>query len=181
MPPPRRRLAFGGAVESGAVLGVWRHQPFDPPTATAGVQLSVELPLKSQPSIAELEREVAAAPDRPTAERAHRKLARVRHVGTGPTCAMPAWIWRLGRTFVVGHPNEAYSALQVSLRAAAPGHAVVVMNLVNGSCGYLYPPELAHPGLYAAWQSPFAPAALPRLVDACETQLTRMVEAGSLA
>ena len=88
---------------------------------------------------------------------------------------VPAWIWQVGASFFVGHSNEAYSLLQTTLRRRFPEHAVVVMNLVNGSCGYLSPPELHDQDLYQVWQSPFDREALPRLIAACEEEIARML------
>ena len=76
----------------------------------------IALPLKPLPSESELRQELDACTDRAMAERLRRKLRVIGHVGSGPTCAMPAWIWRVGRSIIVGQPNEAYSLLQQALR-----------------------------------------------------------------
>jgi hypothetical protein len=73
---------------------------------------------------------------------------------------------------MIGHPNEAYSLLQTTLRQNSPA-PVAVMNLVNTSCGYLTPPDLHTQGLYAAWQSPFAPEALGVLIDHCQAAIAK--------
>jgi len=175
MLPPRTALVYEGVVESGAPLAVWARRPFDPPTALAAECIDVELPLKKLPTQAEIRRQLEACTDRTMAERLRRKLRVRQLVGDGPTCRMPAWVWRVGRSFFVGQPNEAYSAFQIALRRRFPDEAVVVMNVVNGTCGYLSPPEMYDQDVYQVWQSPFDRDALPRLIAACERQMARMI------
>lgn len=91
---------------------------------------------------------------------------------------MPVWIWRVGGAVFVGQSNEAYSALQVELRRRFPQAAVAVLNLVNGSCGYLSPPELHGSDIYQVWQSPFDRAALPGLIAACERTIGALLARG---
>ncbi|GMU21458.1 MAG: hypothetical protein AMXMBFR13_15510 [Phycisphaerae bacterium] len=175
MLPPKTMLEYAGVVESGAPLATWRRGSLEPSSAVAAVRIDVPLPLKVLPEAEELERELAVCSDRTMAERIRRKLRIVRQVGPGPDCPMPAWIWRVGQALFVGQPNETYSHFQLALRGRFPDHAVVVMNLVNGSCGYLSPPELYDLDIYQVWQSPFDRPALARLIDACSQQLTRLV------
>jgi hypothetical protein len=42
---------------------------------------------------------------------------------------------------------------------------VAVLNLANGSCGYLAPAPLYAEDIYAVWQSPFAAGGLEELVE----------------
>lgn len=175
MLPPRQALQYAGAVQSGAPLATWRRAPFEPSGIVAAEVFDVELPLKPLPAAAEIQAQLDACPDRVTAERLRRKLRVVRSVGSGPTCLMPAWIWRIGRSLLVGHPNEAYSQLQIDLRRRFPDHAVVVMNLVNGACGYLASPELHDLDIYQVWQSPFGRDALPALQATCARQIEAML------
>lgn len=178
MLPPGVALSYAGVVESGASLATWRRQSFAPSEAVEAVCVQVELPLKPLPNEAELGRQIEGCGDRVMAERLRRKLRVVRMVGSGPTCRMPAWVWRVGDAVLVGQPNEAYSMLQTSLRQRFPNHAVVVMNVVNGGCGYLSPPELHDLDIYQVWQSPFNRQALPCLVRACEEQIERLFSSG---
>jgi hypothetical protein len=166
MEPPGQRLTFEECVESGAPLAVWRNRPGSLSSELSAVEIDVPLPLKPQPSLEDLQRQLDACADRVMQERMRRKLRILRDIGTGATCAMPAWIWRIGQTLLVGHPNEAYSILQTTLREKSPG-PVAVMNLVNASCGYLTGQEHDTQGLYAAWQSPFASDALDVLIEHC--------------
>jgi hypothetical protein len=38
------------------------------------------------------------------------------------------------------------------------------MNMVNGACGYLPPPELYDEDVYQVWQTPFDRGSLERLI-----------------
>ena len=177
MLPARTGLTFGGVVESGAPLAIWKRRLFEPCTVLEAARVEVALPLKPHlESAAELRRQLDSRMDQVQERRARRKLRIVDSVGSGSSCLMPAWIWRIGKAFLVGHPNEAYSLLQTTLRRCFPDHAVVVMNVVNGHIGYLCSPELHEENVYTVWQGPFGPQALPRLIEACRVQMNRMLE-----
>jgi len=175
MLPPRTAIEYTGVVESGAPLATWARVPFEPSTVLAAETFQVALPLKPLPSPEEIEREAQQCADRVMGERLRRKLRVRQSVGTGSTCEVPAWIWRIGDALLVGQPNEAYSALQVELRRRFPKNAVAVMNLVNGCVGYLSPPELHDLDIYQVWQSPFDRTALDVLVGACDDRMSAMV------
>ncbi len=178
MLPPRTALVYAGVVESGAPLATWRRQPFEPSKVVLAEQVEVPLPLKPLPSEEELHRQLDACSDRVTAERIRRKLRVVHGVGPGPTSRMPAWIWRIGDAVFVGQPNEAYSLFQTELRRMFPRNAVVVMNVVNGCCGYISPPELHDLDIYQVWQSPFERQALPCLIETCRERISSMLGRG---
>ncbi len=163
--PPRQRLVHERTVESGAPLAVWRPQTFEPATHCEALKADVELPLKPLPSLEEIDQQLATCTDRALGERLRRKRGIVEKVGSGASCAMAAWLWRVGDAIFVAQPNEAYSDLQRQLRAAFPAAAVVVMNVANGACGYLYPHALAQRDIYPVWQSPFAGGGLEALID----------------
>jgi hypothetical protein len=174
MLPPRTALSYAGVVESGAALATWKRRPFEPSGIVKAQQVSVELPLKTLPSEEELRRQFDSCTDRVMAERIRRKIRVVHMVGSGPISRMPAWIWRIGDAVLVGQPNEAYSMFQTELRRMFPRNAVVVMNLVNGCCGYLSPPELHDLDIYQVWQSPFDRQALPRLIETCRDGINHL-------
>ncbi len=171
MLPPKQRLAYAGVVESGAPLATWRREPWSPPATAVALQTGIDLPLKPMPTEAELQVQLAATVDRTMAERLRRKIRVVRQIGSGPTCPMPVWLWRFGDIILIGQANEAYSAFQLAMRHKLPDHAVVVMNLVNGACGYVTPPELHDTDIYQVWQSPFDRGALPILIAGCQRAL----------
>ena len=85
---------------------------------------------------------------------------------------MPLFVWRLGEAFLVGQPNEAYSQFQVELRRAFPDHSIAVMNLVNGSAGYLPPNGMYDRDCYQVTQSPFGRGSLETLISSAK----RLVE-----
>ncbi len=172
---PRYALAYEGVTESGAPLAVWRPAPFQPPAVLSGGMVDVDLPLQPLPTEAELTAEIESTSDRALAERLFRKLQIVRALGDGRG-GFPAWIWRLGDSLLVAHPNEAYSCFQEDLRAAFPGRTVIVMNTSGAAeLGYLYPPELEGSDRYQVWQTPFAAGALPALTESCIAEGRRLL------
>jgi len=174
MLPPRTQLEYSGVVESGAPLATWKTAP-RPASATLDARLvEVELPIKEMPTAAEIESSLKACEDRVQAERLRRKLRVRRVVGEGRTAKVPLWAWRVGDGFFVGQPNEAYTLLQTGLRQAFPKSAVTVMNLVNGSIGYLARAELQGEDLYQVWQSPFDRGSLERVLSSASAALSSM-------
>jgi hypothetical protein len=159
MDPPGVQLSYDGVVESGAALAVWRNRPVRVSDAITAHQIDVELPLKPMPQIAETD-------DPMMKQRIERQLAVRSIVGTGATAKMPLWVWRIGDAVLVGQPNEAYSMFQIQLREHFAPRPVAVMNLVNGSAGYLAPRELYEREIYQVWQSPFARGSLEILTKA---------------
>jgi hypothetical protein len=165
---PGTRLTYEAVVESGAPLAVWREQPHAASTALASATRGVELPLKPMPALAELEAARQAARDPVTRERLARQAAVRTIVGDGATTRTPLSAWRVGDAVLIGQPNEAYSHLQVQLRRGFAGRTIAVMNLVNGSVGYLPPREMYAHDVYQVSQSPYAAGALEALTAAAE-------------
>ena len=87
-------------------------------------------------------------------------------VGDGETSRVPLFVWRIGDAILIGQMNETYSRFQLDLRKHFPDRHLVVMNLVNGSVGYLPPRELYDTDIYQVWQSPYAAGSLELLIDA---------------
>jgi hypothetical protein len=174
MLPPQTAFEYSHVVESGAPLAVWQRVPTEVDTTLAARCVDVQLPLKDWPLAAEIEAELRTTSDRALGERLRRKLIIRRAVGDGSSAAVPAYIWRVGGAFFVGHPNEAYSLLQTELRRAFPEYAVAVMNVVNGWSGYLPPQELYDEDLYAVWQTPFERGSLEQLIETCRRVLESM-------
>jgi hypothetical protein len=178
MLPPGQALGYDGVAESGAPLAVWLPTPFAPSRVLSGDAISVPLPLKPMPTVAELEAQRAATDDRPVSERLFRKIQIVSSLSGGDHQPFPAWVWRLGDSLVVAHPNEAYSCFQEDLRSAFPDCTVVVMNTTGATeMGYLYPPELDGRDIYQVWQTPFAADALPTLTEHCIAEGRRLLAA----
>jgi hypothetical protein len=126
------------------------------------------------PSAAEIEASLKACEDRVLAERLRRKLRVRKSVGDGRSLKVPLWVWRVGDGYFVGQPNEAYTFLQTELRRTFPKSAITVMNLVNGSFGYLARAELFGEDLYQVWQSPFDRGSLERVVAAATGALSAL-------
>lgn len=166
MEPPGHQLAFDRVVESGAPLATWRRElrPTTPlMQGLAAKRRTVDLPLKDWPSAAELAAQFAACTDRPIAERIRRKLRVREALGDGATFPLEVWGWRIGEAVLLGTMAEAYSCIQQNVRAAFPDRAVVWLNLVNGSVGYLPPEPLYDVEIYQVWQTPFDRGSLERL------------------
>ena len=169
MDPPGMRLVYKGVVESGAPLAVWRAEASPVGTTLAARRVMVPLPLKPKPAAAEVDDPVAR--ERLARQRAVREI-----VGEGSVGEMPMWTWQVGDAWLVGQPNEAYSTFQTTLRETFKPRAVAVMNLVNGSAGYLPPRAMYDRDVYQVWQSPFAAGALETLTDTAELTLREMMQ-----
>jgi hypothetical protein len=163
--PPKNRLSFEGVVESGAPLAIWKKAQYEPSNVLSVEMVEVELPLKPLPSLAEIETQWAECDDNVLKERIWRKRGIRKTVGDGDTTKMPLWVWRLGDSILVGQPNEAYSEFQQKLRKQLAPNAVAVMNIVNGSTGYLPPENLYAEDIYPVWQSPFEKGSLEVLTE----------------
>jgi hypothetical protein len=163
-----RRLVYKGVVESGAPLAIWRQESSPANSALAAKMVNVELPLKSLPSIEELDRQHRECTDPVMKERLSRKRCIRKLVGNGESTPMPMWVWRIGDAIVVGQSNEAYSQFQTQLRGEFAQRAVAVMNLVNGTAGYLPPRELYSSDIYQVWQTPFAAGGMERTLEAAD-------------
>jgi hypothetical protein len=73
---------------------------------------------------------------------------------------------QMGDAFLVGAPAEAYAAFQQEIRKRFAGHAVLVLNIVNGNVGYLAPaPTYDKPGLYQIKISLFKPGCMEQVIE----------------
>lgn len=177
MDPPGTRLAYTGVMESGAPLAVWKPQAQEAPsTELAAVQVPAMLPLKDWPSAAELEQQRQACTDRTLEERLRRKRDIRRSLGDGQSASLPVHVWKIGDAMLVGTAGEAYSVLQQDLRSRFPDQAVICMNLINGSVGYLPPAELYDVDVYPVWQTPFDRGSLEIVRDAMQTAVGSLGE-----
>jgi hypothetical protein len=175
MLPPKTALSFDEVIESGAPLAIWKKIPYLPSGKISTEVIDISYKLKKLPSLAEIDKLSAAATDRVIKER----LARQRNIrislGDGDKINVQLWIWKLGDAFLVGHPNEAYSVFQKELRRQFSSRALAVMNLVNGSAGYLPPLEMYEHNIYQVWQSPFAAGSLELLVQSAVQAIKKMI------
>ena len=166
MEPPGTQLEFSRVVESGASLAVWKHEVRQMPGSLNAIQTKVELELKDWPTAEELEQERLHCTDRALEERLRRKRDIRSWLGDDSTFQLQISLWQVGEAIWVGTCCEAYSILQTELRRHFPEHAIVCMNLINGSIGYLPPAELYEKNPYTVWQTPFAKGSLERLTEA---------------
>ncbi|MFG0333301.1 MAG: alkaline ceramidase [Maioricimonas sp. JB049] len=165
MEPPGTQLEFDGPVESGAPLAVWKHRPATLSQQLRGLQTSIELKLKDWPSADELEKQRQACEDRALEERLRRRRNIRRGLGDGDTFALPIHAWRIGDAVLVGCCCEPYSRLQQELRRRFPERTILVMNLINGSIGYLPPEDLYDTDVYPVWQTPFDRGGLEATIE----------------
>lgn len=172
---PKSNLSYEGAVESGAPLAVWREKAEKISDTLVVKMIDVALPLKPMPSLSEIEQEWSLCDDRVLKERLWRKRCIRKAVGDGNTASMPVWMWQLGDSLLIGQCNEAYSEFQLHMRAALSAHAVAVMNVVNGSIGYLPPAALYTEDMYVVWQTPFEKGSLELLTETVTSQAHLMI------
>jgi hypothetical protein len=166
MLPPEQELAFDRIEDSGARLGRWSLRPKPASTKLVVMLSDSELPYVDLPTEAELLKALENCTDRPLKERLERRLMVRRDVGEGKSRKVRMTLWQIGDAFLVGAPAEPYSAFQKEIRARFPGHAVMVLNIVNGNIGYLAPAETYDkPGLYQIKISLFRPGCMEQVIE----------------
>jgi hypothetical protein len=166
MLPPEQELFFDRIEDSGARLGRWSLRPKPASTRLAMTVTDTELPYADVPSEAELLKALADCSDRPLKERLERRLMVRRDMGPGTGRVVHFTLCQIGDAFLVGAPAEPYSAFQMEMRRRFKGHAVMVLNLVNGSIGYLAPADTYDkPGLYQIKISLFRPGCMEQVID----------------
>jgi hypothetical protein len=165
MLPPETLLSLDGIIESGAPLAVWKRKNYPSKTSLSASAIEVSLPLKPLPSLTEIEEQLNTCEDRALKERLWRLRGIRKSVGNGDSVQVPLWIWQLGDSFLIGQPNEAYSIFQKQLRSQVYPQAAAVMNIVNGSFGYLPPRDFYDKDIYPVWQTPFVEGSLELLIE----------------
>jgi hypothetical protein len=166
MLPPEQELAFDRIEDSGARLGRWSLRPKPASTVLKTTVSDTELNYVDLPTEAELLAQLKDCTDRPLKERLERRLMVRRDVGEGKSRLVRMTLWQLGDAFLVGAPAEPYSAFQKEIRARLKGHAVMVLNIVNGNIGYLAPADTYDkPGLYQIKISLFRPGCMEQVID----------------
>lgn len=188
MPPPRTRFEYAGPVESGAVLGPWRHAPIDAARLESlesweEKRWTVPLPYRPELPTAEAtkqdrarwlqeEREALGRDDtaraaecRAFVERMDRQLVRVGDLPPGPAFPFEVWLWRAGDAAWLAVKGEHYQLLQTELRRLAPGVPIVVLTLANGwQPGYLPTASTYDRGIYQADIAVLAAGSLESLI-----------------
>ncbi len=189
LPPPGTRFAYTGPVESGALIGTWRHVPLDP-ARTAAVStwrrraFTVPLPYRHDlPNRDETTRhrarwatEAQAAEQsgdraryaecRAFVERMDRQLTRIGDLPPGPDYPLAVHLWQLGDAVWLAVEGEHYQDLQVQLRRRFPGTPIVVMTVVNGwRPGYLPSAATYGRGIYQEQIAVLAPGCLENMIE----------------
>ncbi|WZP00254.1 hypothetical protein EP7_001877 [Isosphaeraceae bacterium EP7] len=189
MAPPRTRFEYAGPVESGAVIGTWRHAPLDADRlrgleAWSLRRWTVDLPYRPDLPTAESthlerarwerdEQEALSRADRARAaecrafvERMDRQLVRIGNLPPGPAFPFEVLIWKTGDAAWLAVGAEHYQYLQVELRRRSPGAAIVVLTLINGwQPGYLPTAAAYGRGIYQAEIAVLAAGSLETLTD----------------
>lgn len=168
-------LRLDATVESGAPLAVWHVCEGVVSEKIQARAPRLQLALKSDlPALAEID----AALARTRMGFQYERLLRQRRVrssfGDGAMSTEQFWLWRLGDAALCAIPFEAYSGLQIQLRAAFPGTPLLVLNIANGSLGYLPPRELYSQNVYTVWQTPFDAGGLEALTQATQAGLRQL-------
>ncbi|QDU60244.1 Neutral/alkaline non-lysosomal ceramidase [Planctomycetes bacterium Pan216] len=172
---PGTKLGYAGTVESGAPLAIWKETRREGSKDLRYRVEPVDLPLKDWPSADELERQRLRCSDRAGEERLRRKRDIRRGLGEGMTYGLPIHVWRFGDAVLVGCCCEPFSVLQQELRERFPDRVVVVMNLINGSIGYLPPATLYDHDHYAVWQTPFERGCLELTIEAMSQAIHHVI------
>ena len=166
MLPPEQEIAFDRIEDSGARLGRWSLRPRPASTVLKTTVSDTDLPYVDLPSEAQLLKDLDGTTDRPLRERLERRLMVRRDVGEGKSRKVRTTLWQIGGAFLVGAPAEPYSIYQMEIRKRFPGHAVMVLNIVNGNVGYLAPAETyGKPGLYQIKISLFQPGCMEQVIE----------------
>ncbi|MEO6000658.1 MAG: hypothetical protein ABIN89_27670 [Chitinophagaceae bacterium] len=160
---PKHQLSFSKVIESGAPLAIWEQSEYQPSDTLSIKLVEIQLPLKALPSLPDIEQQLVLCEDRVLKERLRRQRGVRLAVGDGDHAGIGLWIWRLGDSFLLGQPNEAYSQFQGELRRQLAPYAVGVINIANGHIGYLAPEAFYDKDIYSVWQSPFASGSLELL------------------
>lgn len=162
---PGERMVFDKRVESGTTLGLWRFEKQAPDLAIEAKIGSVKLKVAEMPSIEECRAELNEAKVGFEKERAQRRLAQREKVGDVSEYNLPIYVWRLGRSFLVGAPVEFYSEVQVTLREMFPEFTVIVLDVCNGFLNYLPREEDFKRDIYPVRISLFAAGSMERARD----------------
>ncbi|NOY42380.1 MAG: hypothetical protein GXP26_11155 [Planctomycetes bacterium] len=183
MLPPRTALEFDRVETSGARLGRWHLTTANADTICRSEILHVRLPLRPMLQPSELECQLAICDDRVLAERLERQYGQHNGLAEKGTTEVPVWIWQLGSIVFLGTPAEMHSPFQAEIRKQFTDQQIVVMNLTNGTTGYL-PPKKDYPqDTYQTSISLFGAGCHEAMLAACIKSLKEFIKprSGQLA
>lgn len=172
---PGERMVFDKRLESGATLGLWRFEKQTPEHAALVQKGSVKLEVGQLPSIEECRAEYESAPVGFEKERAQRRMALREKVGDVAEFDLPIYVWKLGKSFLVGAPVEFYSEVQTSLREKFPDFTVLVLDVCNGFLNYLPRQEDFERNSYPVRISLFAAGSMERARDKAAEMIASMI------
>lgn len=174
---PGNELAYKGAIDSGAPLALWAAQergiiPGGLTVRPLSMELAVKPDLRSEAALLD---QIAHCSDRVEGERLQRKLLTRRSIGDNDCSTTAHLLWKVGDILFVSVANEAYSALQTTLRATTSGIPLFVVTLVNGTRGYLAPLDSYQQESYASRQSPFAEGCFEQTVQMLQSEIKKLL------
>lgn len=174
MIPAEQQLEFAGVQSSGTNLGIWDLQSQNTSMGIEGKMLSVDLAVKDTPSVAQLEKNIAASNDRAEIERFERMMMLSQFIGGHKTLPLKLWVWKIGDSFFVGTPTEMHSEFQIKLRLEHSDVHIAVLNIVNGYTSYLPPREDYPTKPYQVNVSVFKAGAAEKVRAAVSAQIEKM-------
>jgi hypothetical protein len=200
LPPPGTHYVYQGPTVSGAVLGVWRHEPLEQRVREVQAgwdcqQWTLDLPYRAdlpaaeevrrqqarwqaEEARAQEERDLVAVRDcRARVEQMTRWLARLGEIPPGEAFPLPITLWRLGDAVWLFVPGEHYQALQTLLRARFPGRPIVVVTLTGGWLPGYVPPAAAYgKGIYQESIALVAPGCAEALLEEVASRIGSQAE-----
>jgi hypothetical protein len=175
MAPPGQQLEYRGIEESGTALGVWQLAAKPAVSSVLAAQrVTTTLPIRDMPTRADIERAMAAKPDRVELERLERALDRRTVVGDGTEGDFYFTVWRLGDAFILATPAEPYSRFQVELRAKFPGTTVAVLNATDGCLNYLPIPDAFQRDVYQVRVALYQQGSMEKVLQLAARAIERM-------
>ena len=149
-------MVFDRKVESGATLGLWKYEDELPEHEIGMITETVELELGDLPTIDDFKKLVESKSGFEK-ERLRRGLALREKLGDSSTFDFPIYVWKLGKTIMVGAPIEFYNEFQIFLRQQFPENLILVLDICNGFLNYLPSKEEFTRNTYQVKIALFAP------------------------
>jgi hypothetical protein len=175
MPPPGQQLEYRGIEESGTALGIWQlTRKADISGQIEGTRVTTWLPIQDMPTREDIEKAIAANPDRVALEKLERAQDRRAIVGDGVEGSFYFTVWRLGDAFIVSTPGEPYSQFQVDLRALFPETTIAVLNASDGCLNYLPPPPTFERDVYQVRVALYQAGAMEAVMQLAAATIRRM-------
>jgi hypothetical protein len=198
LPAPGTYFEYAGPVVSGAILGTWKHKPFDSQQVaesrrwqshdfTVNLQYRMELPTEAETraALAKWEADEAtarAANDtkkvsecRARSEQMTRQLTRLAALPAGKGYPLRVSVSRLGSALWVFVPGELYQEFQIELRKRFPQFAVVVATLTNDwQPGYVPSAASYGYGIYQEIIAAVSPGCLEALIETVSREIEQL-------